>query len=333
MGEDIGALTRRRVVMALGSVFAAPLAVFAQQPAKIRRIGYLAFGYEQAYAEALKRLKAGLLKLGYLEGKTISFDYRFGEGQPQRLPAMAADLVKGRVDIILAHGTPETRAAKEATSSIPIVMASVGDPVGAGLITSLARPGGNVTGLTNLDVGLAAKRLELMKEVLPALSRIAVLRNPGNASTMLQYQDTQAAARTLGITPQPFDVRTLGELEDAFRAIPKGGAEALTVMADPLFLAWRRQIAELAIANRLPSVFARNENVEAGGLMSYGPSLVELYGQAAGFVDKILKGAKPAEMPIEQPAKFDLFINMKTAAALAITIPKPVQFRADKLFE
>jgi putative ABC transport system substrate-binding protein len=325
--------TRRRVVIVLGSVLAAPLSVLAQSSGKIPRIGYLSSGNREAYAEALAGLRAGVRNLRYVEGKTIAFDYRFAQEKPERLPGLAAELVKSKVDVILTHGTPETRAAKQATSSIPIVMLSVGDPVGAGLVASLARPGGNITGLTNLDVGLAAKRLELLKEVLPKLSRIAILRRPGNPSGELQYRDTETAAKVFGITPQLYDVRTLSELEGAFRTMSKGSADALTAMADPVFLVWRRQIAELALANRLPSIFARNENVEAGGLISYGPSLVELYGQAASFVDKILKGAQPGELPIEQPAKFDLFINLRTAKALGITIPKSVQFRADKLFE
>jgi len=304
-----------------------------QQPASVPRIGYLSSGNEKAYADALQRLRTSLQKFGYVEGKTIAFDYKFAQEKPERLSGLAAELVKSKVDIILAHGTPETRAAKQATTSLPIVMLSVGDPLGAGLVSSLARPGGNITGLTNLDVGLAGKRLELMKEVLPKLSRIAVLRNPANPSGELQYRDTRAAAKGFGITVQLFDVRTPAELESAFRAMPKGSPEALTAMADPLFLVWRKQIAELAMANRLPSIFARNENVEAGGLISYGPSLADLYGQSASFIDKILKGAKPGELPIEQPAKFDLFINLKTAKALGISIPKSVQFRADRLFE
>jgi putative ABC transport system substrate-binding protein len=325
--------SRRRIVIALGSALAAPLAAFAQQPAKIRRIGYLGSADERAYVEPLERLRSGLRKLGYVEGKTIAFEYRFAQGKLERLPGLAGELVKSKVDVILAHGTPDIRAAKQATSSIPIVMLSAGDPLGSGLVASLARPGGNVTGLANLDVGLAAKRLELLKEVLPKLSRIAVVRNPANPVSELQQRDTQAAALSLGIGVLLFDVRTLGELETAFQGMRKGGADALTVMSDQSFLGWRERIAQLAIANRLPSIFARNENVEAGGLMSYGASLVGLYGQSVGFIDKILKGARPGELPVEQPAKFELFVNLKTAAVLGIAIPKSVQFRADRLIE
>ena len=325
--------SRRRIVIALGSALAAPRAAFAQQPAKLRRIGYLGSADERTYAEPLERLRSGLRKLGYVEGKTIAFEYRFAEGKLERLPGLAGELVERKVDIILAHGTPDIRAAKQATSSIPIVMLSAGDPLGSGLVASLARPGGNVTGLANLDVGLAAKRFELLKEVLPKLSRIAVVRNPANPVSELQYRDTQAAARSFGIGVLLFDVRTLGELETAFQGMHKAGANAFTVMSDQSFLGWRERIAQLAIANRLPSIFARSENVEAGGLMSYGASLVGLYGQSVGFIDKLLKGATPGELPIEQPAKFELFINLKTAAALGIVISKSVLFRADRLIE
>ena len=301
------------------------------QPAKRRRIGLLLGGAREAFAEAIDRLRAGLKKLGYEEGKAIVFDYRFAENRFERLPGLAAELVKSEVDLIVAHGTPESRAAKAATSSIPIVMIGTADPVGAGLVANLSRPGANITGLSNLDVGLAAKRLELMKDILPKLSRIAVLRNPANPSGVLQYADTQAAAKTLGITLQLYDVNSPAEVENAFKAMPKAKVGAVTAMADPVFLGWRRQIAQLAIAQRLPSYFARNENVEAGGLMSYGPSIGDLYAQAAGFVDRIFRGAKPGDLAIELPAKFNLVINLKTASALGVAIPKAVEFRADRL--
>ena len=310
-----------------------PLASLAQQAQPPRRVGFLSSTNEKVQRENLERLRARLRDLGYVEGKNITFDYRYADQKPERLPALAAELVKSKPDLILTHGTPETRAARAATSSIPIVMVSVGDPLGARLVASLARPGGNATGLTNLDVGLAAKRLELLKEVIPKLTRIAVLRKAGNPIGELQYKDTESAARALSLAHKLYDVRNLAELEAAFAAMHKDGVHALTVLTDPLFLAWRRQIADYALSNRLPTIFARDENVEAGGLLSYGPSLVELYGQAAAFVDKIFKGAKPGDLPIEQPAKFEMFINLKTAAALGISIPKSVQFRADKLYE
>lgn len=329
-------ISRREWLVALGiGALAAPLASFAQQrPAKIARIGYLGLGSAQGfYTELLASLRAGLGKLGYVEGKSIVFEYRFAEDKRERLPGLAAELVRGRVDVIVTHGTPETRAAKQATGTIPIVMASVGDPVGAGLVASLARPGGNITGLTNIDVGLAAKRLEILKEVLPKLSRVAVLRNPTNPSTVLQFEETQAAARLLGIELQLLDVRDSREIESAFPAIAKARAGAITVMADPLFLGRQKQIADLAMANRLPSIFARNENAEAGGLLSYGPKLADLYRQAATFVDRILKGAKPADLPVEQPTRFSLVINRKTASALGITIPHSLLVRADGVIE
>jgi len=313
---------RRRVLLVLAGAFAAPIVALAQQAGTVRRVGFLSSTNDKVHRGNLERLHARLRVLGYVEGKNISFDYRYANEKPERLTGLAAELAKSKPDLILCHGTPECRAVKAATSSIPIVMASVGDPLGAGLVASLARPGGNVTGLTNLDVGLAAKRLELLKEVLPKLSRIAVLRKVGNPSGELQYKDTQSAAHALGLGHKLYDVRDVGDLKGAFQAMRNDGTDALTVLTDPFFLSWRKQIADSAIANHLPTIFARNENVEAGGLISYGPSLVELYGQAASFIDKIFRGARPGELPIEQPAKFDLFINLKTAAALGVTIPK-----------
>ena len=321
---------RRRLVIALASTAAAPGALGQAKP---RRIGYLVGGSQEAFAAPLDRLREGLRRLGYEEGRAIVIEYKFAQEKPERLPGLAAELVKSGVDLIVAHGTPETQAAKGATSSIPIVMLATADPVGAGLVSNLSRPGGNITGLSNLDVGLAAKRLELMKDILPKLSRIAVLRNPANPSGVLQYRDTQAAAKTFGITPQLYDVHSPAEVENAFKAMPNAKVGAVTAMADPVFLSWRKQIAQLAIAQHLPSYFARNENVEAGGLISYGPSNAALYAQGAGFVDRIFRGAKPGDLAIEQPSKFDLVINVSTAKAIGVTIPKAVEFRADRLIQ
>jgi len=270
---------------------------------------------------------------GYVDGQNIVIDYRWAEGTSKQLDDVAADLVHSKVALIVAWGTPAVIAAKRATSRIPIVMASVGDPVGAGLVASLARPGGNVTGVSNMDVGLAAKRLELLREVLPKLSQMFALRNPTNPAAVLQFAETQAAARSLGIELQLVDVRDPKELESAFSAMAKARAGALTVLADPMFVTQRKQIANLAIRSRIPSVFARNENVEAGGFISFGPTLVYQFRQAAIYAVKILEGAKPADLPVEQTAKMELVINLKTAKALGLTIPQSLLLRADEVIQ
>lgn len=250
------------------------------QPAgKTNLIGFL--GGTSAGDVPLPRFREGLRELGYLEGRNVAFEYRFAEDKNERLPGLAAELVRRKVDVILTHGSPATRAAKDATSTIPIVMVGTGDPVGTGFVASLARPGGNVTGLSTIDVGLAAKRLELLKEAVPKLSHVAVLRNPANPSGGPQLKETLAAARSLGIQTQLFEVRDAKELESAFSVMVKARAGAFTAIADPIFLSQRRRIADLAMTNGLPSVFARNENVEAGGLMSYGPTLTDLFRHAA----------------------------------------------------
>ncbi len=310
-----------------------PFAAHAQRAGNVYRVGLLGPAAEPVYTESLRSLRTGLRELGYVEGKNIVFEYRFAEDKYERLPGLAAELVRANVDIIVVHSTPGTRAAKQATPAIPIVMVNVADPVGAGLIASLARPGRNITGVSNIDVGLAAKRLELLKEVVPKLSLVGVLRNPDNASGELQFRETQAAARSLGIEIQLFDARDRKELESAFSVMAKARADAFTVMGDPLFLSQQKQIANLATTKRLPSVFARNENVEAGGLMSYGPTFADQFRQAATFVDKILKGAKPGELPVEEPTRMYLVINLKTAKTLGLTIPHSVLGRADQVIE
>ena len=329
------AVRRRRFLIATAGVLAAPIASFAQQQAgSIRRIGFLGFASAGGfYTEPLERFREGLRELGYIEGRTIAFEYKFADEKEERVAPLAAELVRNKVNVIVTHGTLETRAAKLATNSIPIVMASVGDPVGAGLVASLARPGGNITGVTNMDVGLGAKRLGLLKEVVSKFSRVAVLRNPDNPSSHLQYKETQAAAQTLGIEIRLLDVRDPREFDGGFPAMSKARADALVVLGDSLFLSRRKQIASLALKNRLPSVFAKDEMVEAGGLMSYGPTLVGLYRHAAIYVDKILKGASPGGLPIEQPTKFELAINLQTAKALGITFPQSVQISANKVIQ
>jgi putative ABC transport system substrate-binding protein len=316
-----------------GGLLAAPLAPEAQQPEKVWRIGLLGPAAERVYTDVLLSLRAGLREFGYVDGKNIVFEYRFAEDKYERLPGLAAELLRSKVDVILAHATLGTRAAKRATSTIPIVMVGVGDPVGTGFVPSLARPGGNITGVSNNDVGLAAKRLALLKEVVPKLSLVAVLRNPTSPVGDLQFRETQAAARSLGIESQLVDVRDPKELESAFAVMVKGRAGAFAVMGDPLFLSQQKQIANLATTSRLPSVFTRNENVEAGGLMSYGPTLAAQFRQAATYVHKILTGAKPGDLPVEEPTRMYLVINLKTAKTLGLTIPQSLLQRADQVID
>jgi putative tryptophan/tyrosine transport system substrate-binding protein len=326
-------LARRRfLALVSGGLLAAPLAAEAQKPGKVWRIGFLGPGSPEAYADLLQGLRARLRELGYAEG-TIVFEHRFAEDKYDRLPSLAAELVRSKADVILAAGSPAIRPTKQATSIIPIVMIGAGDPVATGFVASLARPGGNVTGVSTIDAVLAPKRLQLLKEVLPKLSRVAVLRNPANLASELQIREVQAAARALGIEPQAYEVRDPKELENVFSVIAKARAEALTVDADPMFLSQRNQIANLTLTKRLPSVFARDENVKAGGLMSYGPTLVDQFHLATTYVDKILKGAKPGDLPVEEPTRTYLVINLKIAKALGLTIPESLLRRADAVIQ
>jgi putative ABC transport system substrate-binding protein len=330
-------MDRRTFLAGTGAVLLAALALVAApgsaagQSTKVWRIGFL--GGASAEDVPLSSLRDGLRELGYVHGKNIAFEYKFAETRNERLPGLASELVRSKLDLIVTHGTPATRAAKQVTSTIPIVMVATGDPVGTGLVASLARPGSNVTGLSGIDAGLAAKRLELLKGAVPKLSRVAVLRNPANPSGGPQLAETEAAARSLGIQTQLIEVRDPRELEVAFSMMTKARADAFTVIPDPLFLSQRKRIADLAMTNGLPSVFGRNENVEAGGLMSYGPTLAQLFRQAGTYVDKILKGARPADLPVEEPTRTYLMINRKTAKALGLTIPQEVLLRADQLIE
>ena len=322
----------RFVALALAILVIAPsVGAQEQQSGKLYRIGVLTGS--SADALPLRTLRDSLRELGYIEGKNIAFEYAFAENKNERLLDLAAGLVRRKIDLIVAHGTPATRAAEQATGTIPIVMVAVGDPVGAGLVASLARPGGNVTGLSNLDVDLAAKRLQLLKEASPNISRVAMLRNPANPSGQLQSKGTEEAAHSLAIELQLVDVQAPRELEGAFAAMATARVGALTVLSDEMFLSQRRQIASLAMTQRLPSVFARSESVEAGGLMSYGPTLADLYRQAGAYVDKILKGARPADLPVEEPTKMSLVINRKTARALGLPIPTKLLQRADQVIE
>ncbi len=313
------------------SLLVAPLAAEAQPPGKVYRIGYL--GTDPPPAHLWDALLDGLRERGYSEGRNLVFERRFSEGNAERFPEFAAEMVRLRVDLILVPTTPAALAAKNATQTIPIVILTAIDPVGAGLVASLARPGGNLTGLSVLAPELSGKRLELLKEVVPGMTRVAVLWNAANPANASAWEETQAAARALGLLLHSQEVRGPQDLEGAFALTAKVRPEALLVLPDSLINMYRQQIAEFVTQRHLPSVFSTREWVVAGGLMSYGPSIPDLYRRAATYVDKILKGTKPADLPVEQPMKFELVLNLKTAQALGLTIPPIVLFRADEVIQ
>jgi putative tryptophan/tyrosine transport system substrate-binding protein len=305
----------------------------AQQPAKITRIGYLDGPARSSVAARTNAFRQGMRDLGYVEGKNISFEYRFAEGRIDRLPALAAELVRLKVEVIVTGGAAVTRAAKDATVTIPIVMAQDPDPVGNGFVASLARPGGNITGLSSLTADLSGKGLELLKEILPKLGRVAVIGTSTNAATAQQLKETEAAARALAVQLQFHDVRERNDLQAAFRAAIKAHADALFPLGSPVLMSYRRQIIDLAASNGLPALYNRAEYVEDGGLMSYGMSINDLARRAATYVDKILKGAKPAELPVERPTKFELVINLNAAKQIGLTIPPNVLARANRIIK
>jgi putative ABC transport system substrate-binding protein len=311
------------------SLLAAPLAAEAQQVGRIPRIGLLWSGASlDPYAQAFRQ---GLQELGYVEGKSIVLEDRSAEGRPDRLPTLVAELVRLQVDVILTAESETIRAAWQATKTIPIVMATSGDPVGLGVVASLAHPGGNVTGLSSISTELAGKRLELLKGLVPDVTRVAFVWNPDNPVQALMFTETEVAARSLEVPLQSLKVRGPSELDDAFSAMTKERAGALIVVVDLMLFAHMRRIADLAVASRLPAIAQRKEFAEAGGLMTYGPSYSDMFRRAATYVDKILKGAKPANLPVEQPTKFELVLNLKTAEALGLTIPPRVLFQADEV--
>jgi len=323
---------RLGVTLAVG-ILVAPLAAEAQQPAKVPRIGILTPGPLAPRSHLFEAFRQGLRDLGYTEGQNIAIEFRSAEGQFEKLPDLAAELVRLKVDVIVAATTSASVAAKQATTTIPIVMAVVGDPVGMGLVASVPRPGGNITGLDLFSADIAGKRLELLKESVPRASRVAALWNPSNQITARQWKETQVAARTLGVQLRSLEVRRSDEFESAFRAATRGRAGALIALDDVLLFTHQTLIADFAAKNRVPAISGFREFVEAGGLMAYGTHLPALYRRAATFVDKILKGAKPADLPVEQPMRFELVINMKTARALGLTIPPSILVRADHLIQ
>jgi ABC-type uncharacterized transport system substrate-binding protein len=329
-------MDRRAFLTALaGSLLTAPLAAGAQQAGKVLRIGFLGGRTPSDMSPFLDAFRQGLRELGWVEGQNIVIDYRFAEGRFDRLPDLAAELVRLKVDIIVAQPVPAAVAAKNATGTIPIVMISgSADPVGLGLIASLARPGGNVTG-SSYSAGpeIGGKQLELLKETVPKLRRVAILSNPANPSHALAIREVRDAAPSLGVQLQLLEARGPNEFDGAFAAMAKERVGALLVMSDGIFNLHRTRLADLAARSRLPAAYGTRENVEAGGLMSYGPSLRDFYRRAATYVDKILKGATPGDLPVEQPTKFELVINLKTAKALGLTIPPSLLQRADQVIE
>jgi putative ABC transport system substrate-binding protein len=308
-------------------LLAAPLAAEAQPSTTIPRIGLL------SDAASWEPFRLGLRDLGYVEGKSIALEERSSRGRSERFSDLVSELVRLKVSIIVTWGTPATLAAKQATTTIPIVMASAGDPVRSGLVSSLARPGGNVTGLTVLGPGLAAKRLEILKEAVPNLSRVAFLWNPANPDQRASFNEAQAGARALGITLHPVEARSREELEQAFATIRQSRPSALLMTADSVHQRYIDQIVAFTSETRLPAMYQLKEAIDRGGLMSYGASLPDLGRRAASYVDKILKGAKPADLPVEQPTKFELVINLKTAKALGLTIPPSLLLRADDVVQ
>jgi putative ABC transport system substrate-binding protein len=302
----------------------------AQQPKKVPRIGFMIGTSPSIIPDRIEGFRRGLRELGYVEGKNVVIEYRVAEGKVERLPNLLAELVRLKVDVIVTGGIVNY-AAKQATTTIPIVIAFDGDPVGNGLVASLARPGGNITGLSALYPELSGKQLELLKETVPRLSRVVVigeLNNPGNSEVL---REMELAAKAFGVKLQSLDVRDLKDIETAFRAASKARANAVIVLAGTIVLVHRAQITTLAIKSRLPAMYPRPEFVEDGGLMTYGPSIADLYRRAATYVDKILKGAKPADLPVEQPMKFEFVINLKTAKQIGLTIPPNVLARADRV--
>ena len=325
---------RRRTFLAMvpAGLLAAPLAARAQPAGKVPRVGFL-LGFSPGPSREVDAFRRGLRELGYIEGQNIAIDYRYARGQVERLPELAAELVRLNPDVIVAPYTPPALAAKRATSMIPIVFAGVADAVGAGLITNLGRPGGNITGLTSTGAELGGKRLELLKQVISKASRVAVLYNPADQSNVLVLKQLQESAPNLGLTLQPFAVREPDHFEGAFSAMARERTHAMFGVPGVLTDRHKEALVGLAAKHRLPTMWGLRQFVEAGGLMSYAVNFYDQIRQTAVYVDKILKGAKPGDLPVEQPTKFELVINLKTAKTLGLTIPPSLLLRADQVIE
>ena len=327
-------MTRKPIALILAlilAVVAAPLAAEGQQVGKVYRIGYLSIA--SGPSPRTEALRQGLRELGYIEGKNITIEYRFAQEKADRLRGLATELVNLKVDLIVTGGPTATRAAQQATRTLPVVMAWGGDPVEARFVASLAQPGSNITGLTSMATELGSKRLGLLKEAVPHISRVAVLWNPSHSEASASFRETEGATRALGLSLESIEVRSAADLEGAFRRAVTRHADALTVLLDPVTLLNEAKVAELAARSRIPSIFYERRFATAGGLMAYGPLDEDLHRRAAGYVDKILKGAKPADLPVEQPTKFELVINLKAAKALGLTIPPSLLQRADEIIQ
>ena len=329
-------ISRRQIVLVLcaGSVVA-PLASLAQQSGKVWRVGFLAqrhvdFVDSDSYYGPFTH---GMRELGYVVGRNLMIEWRSAEGKSERLPELAAELARLKVDVVVAPGTPAAQAAQKATATIPVVMVSVGDPVGSGLVKSLARPGGNTTGLTNNPGDLGSKRLEMLRGMVPKVSRVAILLNPSNVAHALVLKNVQTAAQKIGVKIQPVEASTPQEIANGFAMMARQKAGALIVPLEPLFQQQENQIVEFAAKHRLATIGAYGEFVEAAGLMSYGQNLRENYKRAASYVDKIFKGANPGDLPVEQPTTLELVINLKTAKALGIKVPQTILLQATKVIE
>ena len=315
------------------SLLAVPLTAEAQSPRKVHRIGFLWNSSPSLTHHLLEAFRHGLHEHGYVEGEHFTIESRYAEGNPDLLPGLAAELVGLPVEVIVTSGAPAIQAVRQATSTIPVVMVAISAPVEAGFVTSLAHPGENLTGLSLVAPELSGKRLELLKETVPAISHVAVLANPANPVTAVQLHETQRAAQALHVQLHVVEVRGPQELDAAFAALRSLRADALMLLLDPMFISQRARLAELTAASRLPAMYALREDAEAGALMAYGPHFPDMFRQAATYVDKILKGAQPADLPVEQPTKYELVLNLKTAKALGITMPPSLLLLADEVIQ
>ena len=325
-------MRRREFVAVIGGALAAPFVV-AQQPAKVPRIGYL-FSFVRSQGEHLwQACRQGMRELGYVEGRNVVLEPRWADGHHERMPALVAEMVRVKVDVIVAAATPANLAAKAGAGAIPVVMVAVADPVRVGLVASLARPGGNVTGLSLLTPELSGKRLSLLVELTRQIGSAAVLSNPDNSSHAVFLQETLSAAQSLRIQLHTLNARSAGEIDLAFKEAAREGAQGLIVFDDPVLWGLRKQVVAQAANARLPTMYGYSEFVDEGGLISYGPHRPDLYRRTAAYVDRILKGAKPADLPIERPTRFELFVNLRSANALGLKVPQSVLLRADRVIE
>ena len=326
-------MKRRALISLLGGAAAWPLAARAQQSHRVPRIGVLLLGTPASFAARTQAFVEGLRDLGYVEGSTVAIEWKWGQDQVDRLPDLAAELVRSQVDVIVTGGTPPAKTLKNAARTIPIVMAIVGDPVAAGLVDSLARPGGNATGFSIVATDLSGRRLHLLNEIVPGLSSVAVMSNVENPQSQMELSETQSAAGRLDLRLHSVPISADTSIEDALEKIKKEPVQALIVVTDAILYSQRRQILDWTAGNRLPAMYPYREFPEAGGLISYAPNARDLFRRAASYVDRILKGANPGDLPVEQPTKFELIINLKTAKALGLTVPLSLLGRADEVIE